>query len=106
MGSLVALPVLCGQALAACGVRRRPEIVFAVSALALQTWPVAYTLHLGEVNLILAALIGADLLRRAGRGLVAGHRDRAGRRDQAHPADLRGLPAAHPPDAGRGDRGA
>src|SRR5204863_3501675 len=49
-GSLVALPVLCGQALDAAGVKRRPEIVFAVSALALQTWPVAYTLHLGEVN--------------------------------------------------------
>src|SRR6266699_6188159 len=55
-GSLIALPVLCGQALAACGVRRRPETIFAVSALALQTWPVTYTLHLGEVNLILAAL--------------------------------------------------
>ena len=63
VASLVALPVLCGQALAACGGRRRPEIIFAVSALALQTWPVAYTLHLGEVNLILAALIGVDLLR-------------------------------------------
>jgi alpha-1,2-mannosyltransferase len=62
-GSLVALTVLCGQALAAAAIRRRPEIVFAVSALALQTWPVAYTLHLGEVNLILAALIGTDLLR-------------------------------------------
>src|SRR5439155_93248 len=46
-----------------------PEIVFAVSALALQTWPVAYTLHLGEVNLILAALIGADLFgSRGGSG--------------------------------------
>jgi hypothetical protein len=68
-GSLVALTVLCGQALAAAGIRRRPEIVFAVSALALQTWPVAYTLHLGEVNLILAALIGTDLLwRRGGSG--------------------------------------
>ena len=68
-GSLVALTVLCGQALAAAGIRRRPEIVFAVSALALQTWPVAYTLHLGEVNLILAALIGTDLLwRREGSG--------------------------------------
>ena len=72
--------MLCGQALAAAGIRRRPEIVFAVSALALQTWPVAYTLHLGEVNLILAALIGADLLRRRdgawwqgiGTGLAAG----------------------------------
>jgi alpha-1,2-mannosyltransferase len=63
-GSLVALPVLCGQALATSGVRRRPEIIFAVSALALHTWPVAYTLHLGEINLILAALIGTDLLWR------------------------------------------
>jgi alpha-1,2-mannosyltransferase len=79
-GSLVALTVLCGQALAAAGIRRRPEIVFAVSALALQTWPVAYTLHLGEVNLILAALIGTDLLRPRdgawwqgiGTGLAAG----------------------------------
>ncbi len=79
-GSLVALAVLCGQALAAAGVRPRPGIVFAVSALALLTRPVAYTLHLGEVNLILAALIGADLLRRGdgawwqgiGTGLAAG----------------------------------
>jgi alpha-1,2-mannosyltransferase len=80
VGSLVALPALCGQALAACGVRRRPETIFAVSALALLTWPVTYTLHLGEVNLILAALVGADLLRRRdgawwqgiGTGLAAG----------------------------------
>jgi len=79
-GSLVALTVLCGQALAAAGIRRRPEVVFAVSALALQTRPVAYSLHLGEVNLILAVLIGADLLRRRdgawwqgiGTGLAAG----------------------------------
>ena len=79
-GSLVALPLLCGQALAAAGVRRRPETIFAVSALGLLTWPVTYTLHLGEVNLILAALIGADLLVRRdgawwqgiGTGLAAG----------------------------------
>ena len=79
-GSLVALPLLCGQALAAAGVRRRPETIFAVSALGLLTWPVTYTLHLGEVNLILAALIGADLLARRdgacwqgiGTGLAAG----------------------------------
>ena len=79
-GSLVALTVLCGQALAAAGIRRRPEVVFAVSALALQTRPVAYSLHLGEVNLILAVLIGADLLQRRdgawwqgiGTGLAAG----------------------------------
>ena len=80
VGSLVALTVLCGQALAVAGIRRRPEVVFAVSALALQTRPVAYSLHLGEVNLILAALIGADLLQRRdgawwqgiGTGLAAG----------------------------------
>jgi alpha-1,2-mannosyltransferase len=64
--SVVALAVVCAQALAASGVRRRPEAVFAVSALALQTWPVAYTLHLGEVNLILGAMIGADLLQPRG----------------------------------------
>jgi len=64
VGSLVALAVLCTQALAAAEVRRRPETVFAISAVALLTWPVAYTLHLGEVNLILAALIGTDFLRR------------------------------------------
>ncbi len=79
-GSLAALPVLCGLSLGAAGVRRRPESVFAMSAIALLTWPVAYTLHLGEVNLILAALIGADVLRRPdggwwqgiGTGLAAG----------------------------------
>jgi alpha-1,2-mannosyltransferase len=79
-GNLAGLVVLCGLSLGAAGVRRRPETVFAVSALALLTWPVAYTLHLGEVNLILAALIGADLLRRRdgawwqgiGTGLAAG----------------------------------
>ena len=80
VGSLVALVALCGLSLGAAGVRRRPESVFAMSAIALLTWPVAYTLHLGEVNLILAALIGADVLRRhdggwwqgIGTGLAAG----------------------------------
>jgi alpha-1,2-mannosyltransferase len=79
-GSLAALPVLCGLSLGAAGVRRRPETVFAVSAAALLTWPVAYTLHLGEVDLILTALIGTDLLARRdgawwqgiGTGLAAG----------------------------------
>ena len=77
---VVALVVLCGLSLGAAGVPRRPENVFAMSALALLTWPVAYTLHLGEVNLILVALIGADVLRRhdggwwqgIGTGLAAG----------------------------------
>ena len=79
-GSVVALVVLCGQSLSAAGVRLRAETIFLVTALALLTWPVAYTLHLGEVNLILAVLIGADLLRRRdgswwqgiGTGLAAG----------------------------------
>jgi alpha-1,2-mannosyltransferase len=64
VASIGALAVLCALALGAAGVRRRPETVFAVTVLALLTYPVAYTLHLGEVNLILAALAGADLLRR------------------------------------------
>jgi alpha-1,2-mannosyltransferase len=80
VASVVALATLCGQSLGAAGLRRRPETVFAVTALAATTWPVAYTLHLGEINLILAALIGADLLSRRdggwwqgiGVGLAAG----------------------------------
>ena len=79
-GNVAGLAVLASLSLGAAGVRRRPESVFAVSALALLTWPVTYTLHLGEVNLILAALIGADVLRRndggwwqgIGTGLAAG----------------------------------
>ena len=79
-GSVAALAVLSGLSLGAAGLRRRPESVFALSAMALLTWPVAYTLHLGEVNLIVAALIGADVLRRhdggwwqgIGTGLAAG----------------------------------
>jgi alpha-1,2-mannosyltransferase len=62
--SIGALVALCALSLGAAGVRRRPETVFAVTALALLTWPVAYTLRLGEVNLIVAALAAADLLRR------------------------------------------
>ena len=79
-GSVAGLAVLAGLSLGAAGVRRRADIVFAVSAIGLLTWPVAYTLHLGEVNPILAALIGADVLRRhdggwwqgVGTGLAAG----------------------------------
>jgi alpha-1,2-mannosyltransferase len=78
--SVVALTVLCGLSLGAAGLRQRPERVFALTALAVLTWPVAYTLYLGEIDLILAALIGADLLRRRdggwwqgiGVGLAAG----------------------------------
>ncbi|MBV9095074.1 MAG: DUF2029 domain-containing protein [Streptosporangiaceae bacterium] len=70
--SVVALAVLCWLSLEAAGVRRRPETVFAVTALAMLTWPVAYTLHLGEVNLILAALVAADLLRRRDGGASQG----------------------------------
>jgi alpha-1,2-mannosyltransferase len=67
-GSTVALLVLCWQSLGAAGVRRQPETVFTVSALALLTRPVGYTLHLGEVNLMVATLVGADLLRRRDAG--------------------------------------
>ena len=79
-GNVMGLVVLSGLSLGAAGGRRRAENVFALSAIGLLIWPVAYTLHLGEVNLILAALIGADVLRRhdggwwqgIGTGLAAG----------------------------------
>ncbi len=80
VGSVAGLRVLAGLSLGAAGVRQRTGGVFAVSAIGLLTWPVAYTLHLGEVNLILAALICVDVLRRhdggwwqgIGTGLAAG----------------------------------
>jgi alpha-1,2-mannosyltransferase len=62
--SLIALAALVWLSVRAAGVKSRPELAFAAGALALLTQPVAYTLRLGEVNLLLAALIGADLLRR------------------------------------------
>ena len=67
-GSVGALAGFCTLALGAAGVQRRPGTVFAASALALLTWPVAYTLHLGEINLIVAAMAGTDLLRRRDGG--------------------------------------
>ena len=63
VGNVAGLAVLAGLSLGAAGVRQRTGGVFAVSAIGLLTWPVAYTLHLGEVDLILAALIGVDVLR-------------------------------------------
>jgi len=60
IGALVAL--VC-MSLAAAGVRPRPETVFAIAALSALLWPVAYTLHLGEINLVVAVLVGWDLLR-------------------------------------------
>jgi alpha-1,2-mannosyltransferase len=62
--SLTALAALAGLSVRAAGVGHRPGLVIAAGALALLTQPVAYTLRLGEVNLILAGLICADLLRR------------------------------------------
>jgi alpha-1,2-mannosyltransferase len=62
--SLTALATLAWHSVRDAGFGRRPELAFTITALALLTQPVAYTLHLGEVNLILAGLIAADLLRR------------------------------------------
>jgi alpha-1,2-mannosyltransferase len=59
-----ALALLCWLALGAAGVRRSPAIVFAATALSLLLAPVVETLRLGEVNLVLAALVGVDLLAR------------------------------------------
>jgi alpha-1,2-mannosyltransferase len=62
--SLAGLALLGWLSVRAAGFGRRLDLAFAVSTLALLTQPVTYTLHLGEVNLILAGLIAADLLRR------------------------------------------
>ncbi len=67
-GSSCALPILCWLSLGAAGVRRRPETMFAVTALALLTFPVSETLHLGETDLIVAALVAADVLGRRDGG--------------------------------------
>lgn len=63
-----ALIVLCALSLRAAGVRLRPELVFAAVALALLTLPVVDTLHLGETDLIVTALVASDLLRRRDGG--------------------------------------
>jgi alpha-1,2-mannosyltransferase len=62
--SLAGLAVLVWVSIRAAGFGWRPELAFAAAALSLLTQPVVYTLHLGEINLILAGLIAADLLRR------------------------------------------
>ncbi|HEY2240557.1 MAG TPA: glycosyltransferase 87 family protein [Streptosporangiaceae bacterium] len=62
--SLASLGWLAWLSIREAGWLPRPEWTVAVTTLALLLQPVMYTLHLGEVNLILAALIAADLLRR------------------------------------------
>jgi alpha-1,2-mannosyltransferase len=66
--SACSLFALCGLSLRAAGVKLRPELVFAAAALALLTVPVVDTLHLGETDLIVTALVAADLLRRRDGG--------------------------------------
>ncbi|MGH3150088.1 MAG: glycosyltransferase family 87 protein, partial [Streptosporangiaceae bacterium] len=78
--SVGALVALVWMSLTAAGVRPRPETVLAITALSALLWPVAYTLHLGEINLIIAVLVGSDLLRQRdggwwqgiGTGIAAG----------------------------------
>ena len=98
--SVAALVALVGMSLAAAGVRPRPETVLAITALSAVA--VAGGVH---------AAPGRDQSghsRAGGLGpapaarwrLVAGDRYRGRGRDQADPADLRGLPGAHPPGSG------
>lgn len=68
-GSLLALSAL---SLGAAGVRRRPDMVLAVAALSLLTVPVVLTLHLGETDLIVTALVASDVLRRRDGGRFQG----------------------------------
>ncbi|HEY2054734.1 MAG TPA: glycosyltransferase 87 family protein [Solirubrobacterales bacterium] len=69
VGALIALSVL---SLGAAGLRRRPDLVVAVAALALLTVPVVLTLHLGETDLIVTALVATDVLRRRDGGRFQG----------------------------------
>lgn len=69
VGSLIALAAL---SLGAAGVRRRPDLVLATAALALLTVPVVLTLHLGETDLIVTALVATDVLRRRDGGRLQG----------------------------------
>ncbi len=69
VGSLFALSAL---SLGAAGLRRRPDLVIATAALALLTVPVVLTLHLGETDLIVTALVAGDVLRRRDGGRMQG----------------------------------
>jgi alpha-1,2-mannosyltransferase len=69
VGSLFALSAL---SLGAAGVHRRPDLVIATAALALLIVPVVLTLHLGETDLIVTALVATDVLRRRDGGRFQG----------------------------------
>ncbi len=72
VASVCSLVVISALSLGAAGVRRRPDLVIAVSALALLTVPVVLTLHLGETDLIVTALVATDVLRRKDGGRLQG----------------------------------
>jgi alpha-1,2-mannosyltransferase len=72
IASVCSLLVLSALSLGAAGVRRRPDLVLAVAALSLLTVPVVLTLHLGETDLIVTALVASDVLRRRDGGRLQG----------------------------------
>jgi alpha-1,2-mannosyltransferase len=72
LASVFSLLVLSALSLGAAGVRRRPDLVLAVAALALLLVPVVLTLHLGETDLIVTALVAADVLGRRDGGRLQG----------------------------------
>jgi alpha-1,2-mannosyltransferase len=72
VASALSLIALSAFSLGAAGVRRRPELVIAVAAMALLTVPVVLTLHLGETDLIVTALVATDVLRGRDGGRLQG----------------------------------
>jgi alpha-1,2-mannosyltransferase len=70
--SVCSLILLGALSLGAAGVRRRPDLVLAVAALSLLMVPVVLTLHLGETDLIVTALVATDVLRRRDGGRLQG----------------------------------
>ncbi|MBS1861251.1 MAG: DUF2029 domain-containing protein [Actinobacteria bacterium] len=72
VASACSLVVLAALSLGAAGVRRRPDLVIATAALSLLIVPVVLTLHLGETDLIITALVATDVLRRRDGGHLQG----------------------------------
>lgn len=72
VASVASLIALSAISLGAAGVRRRPDLVMAVAALTLLIVPVVLTLHLGETDLIVTALVATDVLRRRDGGRLQG----------------------------------
>ena len=81
-----------------------PAVALAAGAAAIWLDPARATLGYGQVDILLAAAVLYDLTL-PGQLPAEGRGDRTGRGHQAHPGDLRGIPADDPALPGRCHRG-